>query len=70
MVEEEDQLTHQINLENEIYAEEMLNIFKFDLFYDKTEAEWDEINKEILEEENILKLKTVMKSEERKMMKS
>ena len=64
LVEEEDQITHQISLDDEIDGEEMLNIFKFDPFYDKTEDEWNEIKIEILGEENILKLKTVMKPEE------
>lgn len=39
----------------------MLNIFKFDPFYEKTEAEWEEIKKEILGEENILMLKETIK---------
>lgn len=57
LVEEEDQITHQISLDDEITGEENLNIFKYDPFYDKTEEEWNEIKKEILGEENILQLK-------------
>jgi len=36
----------------------MLNIFKLDPFYDKTEEEWNEIKMEILGEDNIVNLKT------------
>jgi len=58
LVEEEDQITHQISIDDNITGEEMLNIFKYDPFYDKTEEEWDVIKKEILGEENVLRLKT------------
>jgi pre-mRNA-splicing factor CWC22 len=37
----------------------MLNIFQLDPFFEKTEAEWDEIKKEILGEENMISLKQV-----------
>ena len=57
LVEEEDQITHQINLDDEITGEEMINIFKYDPFYEKTEEEWNEIKKEILGEDNIINLK-------------
>lgn len=58
LVEEDDQITHQISIDDSITGEEMLNIFKYDPFYDKTEEEWDVIKKEILGEENVLRLKT------------
>jgi pre-mRNA-splicing factor CWC22 len=63
LVEEEDQITHQISLDDDIVGEENLNIFKFDQFFDKTELEWNEIKKEILGEDNILKLKTLQPNE-------
>lgn len=56
-MEGEDQITHQLDLEEELKGEEALNMFKFDKNYEKTEAEWDTIKQEILGEENILRLK-------------
>lgn len=35
----------------------MLNVFKYDPFFKKTEEEWDQIKREILGEENVLMLK-------------
>jgi hypothetical protein len=35
----------------------MINIFKFDPFFEKTEEEWAKIKLEILGEENIINLK-------------
>jgi len=58
LVEEEDQITHQISIDDSITGEEMLNIFKYDPFYEKTEEEWAVIKNEILGEENIIRLKT------------
>lgn len=63
LVEEEDQILHQIMLDDDIDGEEQLNIFKFDPFYEKTEEEWNEIKREILGEENILRLKTRQQEE-------
>ena len=57
LVEEEDQITHDVSLEDEIDGEEMLNIFKVDPFFDKTEEEWNKIKLEILGEENVINLK-------------
>ena len=59
LIEEEDKFTHNINIDDEIDAEDMLNVFKFDPFFDKTEEEWEQIKNEILGEEIIFKLKTL-----------
>lgn len=58
LVEEEDLIIHNIELDEDLNAEDMLNIFKLDPFYDKTEEEWNEIKVEILGEDNIVNLKT------------
>jgi len=58
LVEEGEQITHQISLDDEITGEEMLNIFKYDPNFDENEEKWDIIKKEILGEENVLRLKT------------
>lgn len=58
LVEEDDQITHNIDLVDEIDPEDSLNIFKYDPFYEKTELEWEEIKKEILGEENLIMLKS------------
>jgi pre-mRNA-splicing factor CWC22 len=58
MISEEDQIVHNFDLDNEdITGSSELNIFKFDQEFDKNEAEWDEIKKEILGEETIIGLK-------------
>lgn len=59
LVEPSDQITHTLYLDEEIDGEEFLNVFKFDPFFEKTEEEWAQIKKEILGEENIIKLKTL-----------
>ena len=59
LVEPSDQITHTIYLDEEIEGEDRLNIFKYDPFFEKTEEEWTQIKKEILGEENIIKLKTL-----------
>lgn len=58
LVEEEDQITHNISLDDDLNGEPSLNIFKFDPDFEQNEQEWTEIKTEILGEENILKLKT------------
>ena len=58
LVDEEDQITHAIELDVDINGEEGLNIFRYDRFYEKTEEEWKQIKLSILGEDNILKLKT------------
>lgn len=58
LVEEDDQITHNVDLVDEIDPEDSLNVFKNDPFYEKTELEWEEIKKEILGEENLIMLKS------------
>lgn len=57
LVDEEDQIIHNLEFDAEFMAEEQQNIFRFDPFFDKTEDEWKEIRVSILGEDNILKLK-------------
>lgn len=59
LVEPNDQITHTVYLDEDMDGEDRLNIFKFDPFFEKTEDEWSSIKKEILGEENIIKLKTL-----------
>ena len=58
LVEEDDQITHNIDLTDPADGEEKLNVFKFDPMFDRTEAEWEDIKREILGDENIVRLKT------------
>lgn len=56
LVEEDDRITHQISLDDEDLGSkentmDECNVFQFDPNYTQTEAEWDEIKKEILGEE-------------------
>lgn len=64
LVEQEDQICHDLNLDDTFNGDERLNIFQFDPLYEKTEEEWQAIKLEILGEENILKLKQLQKMEE------
>lgn len=64
LIEVEDQITHNVDLEEEMRGEESLNIFKPDPFYLKTEAEWDQTKLDILGEENIANLKDMPEYEE------
>lgn len=50
LVEEDDQITHQIQLEEELQIQEGLNIFKFDSEYLDNEEKYREIKAEILGE--------------------
>lgn len=55
LVEEDDRITHEISLDDEDLGTkentmDQCNLFQFDPNYTKTEAEWDEIKKEILGE--------------------
>lgn len=43
---------------DEIDGEDRINVFRVDAAFDKSEAEWEEIKREILGEENIIRLKT------------
>ncbi|KAG2200630.1 hypothetical protein INT47_007374 [Mucor saturninus] len=52
LVEEDDQITHNISLDDDdLDAEEMLNIFKYDPNYDENEAKYSAIKAEILGED-------------------
>ncbi len=51
MVEENDKITHNISLDDQFDDQKECNLFQSDLKYEQTEAEWDEIKKEILGEE-------------------
>ncbi|KAI0320321.1 MIF4G-domain-containing protein [Amylostereum chailletii] len=48
LVEEDDQITHQIQLEEELQVQEGLNIFKFDANYLENEEKYKSIKEEIL----------------------
>ena len=50
-MEEEDKITHTISLDDQFDGQDACNVFQFDPNYEQTEAEWDEIKKEILGEE-------------------
>ena len=59
LVEGEDQITHQLDIEEDLRGEENLNIFKYDKDFVKNEEEWEKTKLEILGEENIARLKQV-----------
>lgn len=50
LVEEEDQITHYIALDDELQVEELLDVFKFDPEYEVNEAKYGDIKTEILGE--------------------
>ncbi|KAF4121193.1 pre-mRNA-splicing factor CWC22 [Geosmithia morbida] len=50
LVEEEDQITHGVELDDSIDAEDGLNIFKYDEAYEENEEEYKRIKAEILGE--------------------
>ena len=50
LIEEQDKITHDTSLEDELETEENTNFFKYDPDYNNKEAEWNEIKKEILGE--------------------
>ena len=50
LVEEEEQYTHMLSVEDELDAENGLNIFKFDEDYEDTEEKYKILKKEILDE--------------------
>lgn len=50
LVEEEDKITHDVSLDQELDGQDACNLFSMDENYEQTEAEWDEIKKEILGE--------------------
>ena len=51
MVENDDKITHDVTLEDELDGQDACNVFSYDPNYEQTETEWDEIKKEILGEE-------------------
>lgn len=48
LVEEEDQITHYLSLDDELDVQEKLGIFQFDEEYEENEQKYNEIKKEIL----------------------
>ena len=50
LVEEEDQITHQIGLEDDVSVEDGLNVFKFDAEYEDNEDAYKRLKAEILGE--------------------
>ncbi|KAF2663880.1 MIF4G-domain-containing protein [Microthyrium microscopicum] len=50
LVEEEDQITHQISLDGEMETQDTLNIFKFDPEYEEHEEAYKQLKAEILGE--------------------
>ena len=48
LIEEQDKITHNVSLDDELLVEEDCNLFKFDPDFEEKEAQWDEIKKEIL----------------------
>ena len=58
LIEEQDKITHEVSLDDDLELEESLDFFKFDPDYERKEAEWDEIKKEILGEYAEVMLKT------------
>jgi len=50
LIEEQDKITHDVTLDDDLEIEENLNFFKFDPEYETRETQWDEIKKEILGE--------------------
>ena len=51
LVEEDDKITHNISLDDQFDGQEEANVFKYDPNYEQVDAEWDEIKKEILGED-------------------
>ena len=50
LVEEEDQITHRVGLDDEITTQDSLNVFKFDPDWEDNEAEYKRLKAEILGE--------------------
>ena len=48
LIEEQDKITHDVSLEDELDTEDATNFFKYDPDYLTKEGQWDEIKKEIL----------------------
>lgn len=52
LVEEEDQITHQVDLDDEIEVQDTLNIFKFDSEWEENEEAYKKLKAEILGEDS------------------
>eukprot|EP01138_Halocafeteria_seosinensis_P009483 gb/GECG01009691.1/.p1 GENE.gb/GECG01009691.1/~~gb/GECG01009691.1/.p1 ORF type:complete len:1013 (+),score=194.59 gb/GECG01009691.1/:1-3039(+) len=52
LVEADDQITHEIGLDDKLDKEETLDVFKYDPQFEENEKLWTEIKKEILGEES------------------
>uniref|UniRef100_A0A0M3HGN5 MI domain-containing protein n=1 Tax=Ascaris lumbricoides TaxID=6252 RepID=A0A0M3HGN5_ASCLU len=50
LIDEDDQITHTITLEDAVNPENELNVFKYDPDFEKNEAMYDEIRREIIGE--------------------
>lgn len=50
LVEEEDQITHRIGLDDDINVQDSLNVFKYDAEYEENEAKYKALKAEILGE--------------------
>jgi len=64
LIEEQDKITHDLSLEDDLELEENLNFFKFDPDYQMKENQWDEIKKEILGEYADIMMKSRQQEEE------
>ena len=58
LIEEQDKITHDVSLDDEIETEDNLNFYAYDADYETKETQWDEIKKEILGEYADQMLKT------------
>ena len=52
MVEEDDQFTHMVGLDDATSGEEVLNVFKHDPEYEVSEEKYQSIKKELLDEDS------------------
>lgn len=52
LVESDDQITHEIGLDDKLDREEQLDVFKYDPHFEENERLWDQIKKEILGEDS------------------
>lgn len=58
LVEDSDQITHNVSLDDEIDPDRRANMFRVDPDYERTEQEWEEFKTDILGEDNLIKLRT------------
>ncbi|RHY88684.1 hypothetical protein DYB35_008463, partial [Aphanomyces astaci] len=52
LVDSNDQITHELGLEDDVDVEDKLDVFRFDLEFAKNEKMWGEIKKELLGEDS------------------